>query len=141
MNAETAFFRVRTIIVKMRYYFALLLMTIVLAGCSPKTVYVPVTETHTSLDTDSLTHLVKQMMASRSSEKEKETVYVFDKTTYTVNDNGDTIGKDRDRVTDRNHERQGERYLLIKELDSLRAAKNRVDTIYQEKPYPVEKTV
>lgn len=119
-------------------YLTILLIAAVLSGCSPRVRPTVVTETHTSLDTDSLTHLIKAMMAERSLQREKETVYVFDKTTYTVNENGDTVGKERDRVTDRNHDRESREARYLHVIDSLRHARNRVDSVDVPVPYPVE---
>ena len=114
-----------------------ILIGILMSGCSPKTQPVVVRETRTVLDTDSLTHLITRLVASGVRETDRETVYVFDKTTYTVNENGDTVGKDRDRVTDRSLEWQSERTTLLAEIDSLRRPKNRVDSIECPVPYPV----
>lgn len=120
---------------------ACILIGILMSGCSPKSQPTIVTETHTTLNTDSITRLIKAMIGSNNKEKEKETVYVFDKTTYTVNNNGDTIGRDRDRVTDRSHEWQSEKAMYLHVIDYLRHVKNRADTIDRPVPYPVEKTV
>lgn len=116
----------------------MLLIIAVFMGCSPKVRPTVVTETHTSLDTDSLTHLIKAMMADRSVQREKETVYVFDKTTYTVNANGDTVGRERDRVTDRNREWESKEARYLHVIDSLRHARSRVDSVDVPVPYPVE---
>lgn len=120
---------------------ACILIGILMQGCSPKSQPSIVTATHTTLNADSLTRLIKSMIASRNTEKEKETVYVFDKTTYTVDNNGDTVGRERDRVTDRNHEWQTEKAMYLHIIDSLRHVKSRTDTIDRPVPYPVEKTV
>lgn len=111
---------------------------ILLSGCSPKTAPAVVTETHTTLNTDSLSHLIKMMMFGQSSQREKETVYVLDKTTYTVNGNGDTVCRERDRVTDRSHEWESKESRYLHVIDSLRQAKSRVDSIDRPVPYPVE---
>lgn len=120
---------------------ACILIGIMMQGCSPKSQPTIVTETHTTLNTDSLTRLIKAMIRSHNTEKEKETVYVFDKTTYTVDNNGDTVGRERDRVTDRNREWQTEKAMYLHIIDSLRHVKSRADTIDRPVPYPVEKTV
>ena len=120
---------------------ATILIGILMSGCSPKTQPVVVRETRTVLETDSLTRLITRLIASGVRETDRETVYVFDKTTYTVNENGDTVGKDRDRVTDRNREWQSERTTLLAEIDSLRKVKSRVDSIVCPVPYPVERTL
>lgn len=121
---------------------ACILIGILMQGCSPvRTRYIAATATHTTLNTDSLTWLIKTMIGSRNSEKEKETVYVFDKTTYTVNNNGDTVDRERDRVTDRSHEWQSEKAMYLHIIDSLRHVKSRTDSIDRPVPYPVEKIV
>ena len=117
---------------------ATILIGILMSGCSPKTQPVVVRETRTVLETDSLTRLITRLVDSGVRETDRETVYVFDKTTYTVNENGDTVGKDRDRVTDRSREWQSERTTLLAEIDSLRRVKSRVDSIECPVPYPVE---
>ena len=120
---------------------ATILIGILMSGCSPKTQPVVVRETRTVLETDSLTRLITRLIASGVRETDRETVYVFDKTTYTVNETGDTIGKDRDRVTDRSREWQRERTTLLAEIDSLRLVKSRVDSVECPVPYPVERTL
>lgn len=119
---------------------ACILIGILMQSCSPvRTRYIASTATHTTLNTDTLTRLIKSMIGSRYSEKEK--VYVFDKTTYTVNNNGDTVGRERDRVTDRSHEWQSEKAMYLHIIDSLRHVKSRTDSIDRPVPYPVEKIV
>ena len=125
----------------MKALLPILLVFLLLCGCSRKTAPVVVRETHTTLSTDSLTHLIKMMMSAHSSQREKETVYVYDKTTYTVNENGDTTGTEHDRVTERNHEWESEKRYYLHVIDSLKNVKSRVDSVYVEKPYPVEKIV
>ncbi len=121
---------------------ACILIGMLMQGCSPvRTRYIASTTTHTTLNTDSLTWLIKTMIRSHNTDKEKETIYVFDKTTYTVDNNGDTVGRERDRVTDRNREWQSEKAMYLHIIDSLRHVKSRADTIDRPVPYPVEKTV
>ncbi|MDE6097053.1 MAG: hypothetical protein K2G52_12805 [Muribaculaceae bacterium] len=71
---------------------ACILIGILMSGCSPKTQPVVVRETRTVLETDSLTRLINRLVAYGFRETDRETVYMIDKTTYTVNEKGDTIG-------------------------------------------------
>lgn len=118
-----------------------ILLALLLCSCSRKTAPVVVRQTHTTLSTDSLTHLIKIMMSQQSSQREKETVYVYDKTTYTVNENGDTTGTEHDRVTERNREWESEERYYQHVIDSLKNVIGRVDSVSVPVPYPVEKVV
>lgn len=115
----------------------LLTLLLLLASCT-RTVYIPTESTAVRTDTDSLTRLIRVLIENNSSKKEKETLYVLQNREVTLNENGDTIKDKTDTFV--NHDRQLEeenRQLRI-ENDSLRRLQSRTDSVYIEKPYPVE---
>ena len=117
--------------------WVLIILTLLLASCT-KTVYVPVETVTVRTDTDSLARLVTRLVETNSSRSERETLYVFRDREVTLNENGDTVREKTSTFTDRSRELETENRLLRQENDSLRHAKSRTDSVYVEKPVPVE---
>lgn len=115
-------------------------MAMLSASCT-RTVYVPVETAAVRTDADSLARLVTRLVETNSSRSERETLYVFRDREVTLNENGDTVKEKTSTFTDRSRELETENRLLRQENDSLRHAKSRTDSVYVEKPVPVERIV
>ena len=122
----------------------LLVCLCAMCGCT-KTVYLPAESSAVSVDTDSLTRLVREFAEQSSSAREKETVYVYETltNTYTLNEKGDTTRADtsRERTTDTSRELEVMNRLLVTRIDSLQQLLARKDSAVVREPYPVAKTV
>lgn len=122
----------------------LLISLCAMCGCT-KTVYLPSESRSVSVDTDSLTRLVREFTEQSSSARERETVYVYETltNTYTLNEQGDTTRADtsRERTTDKSRELEVTNRLLVARIDSLQHLLARKDSASVREPYPVEKIV
>lgn len=120
--------------------FILFCLMCAMCGCKSQE---PMVERHyhTTMQTDSLTRLLSRLVSQQTNTNERLVVLEKERIVYTVNEDGDTIGTDRDHEVDRSYalERQNERLLI--ENDSLRSVAERRDTVYREMPYPVERTL
>ncbi|MDE6534171.1 MAG: hypothetical protein K2M27_11650 [Muribaculaceae bacterium] len=116
------------------------LMVIVgLCGCSRKTApqTVELRQEQTTVDKDSLSRFLARIMGEKSTERDKETVYVFRDREVTLNDRGDTVKEKTRETVDRNREWivERERYELT--IDSLKRVIASRDSVLAEKAVPV----
>lgn len=123
----------------------LLVCLCAIAGCSPRTVYVPAESVTVHTDTDSLTRYVRELIARSSLEREKETVYIHQKesTNVTTNERGDTVRTDTRKETFVGHDKElgRENRLLTERNDSLVSVIAKKDSMLKTKPVVVEKRV
>lgn len=119
--------------------FLMLLIACGLFGC--KSQKEPMIERHytTTMQTDSLTRLLSRLVSQQTNMQERFVVMDRERIVYTVNENGDTVGTDRDHEVDRSYTLEKENRELRIENDSLRSVVERKDTVYRDVPYPVEK--
>lgn len=120
-------------------------LCILMASCSPKTVYVPVTQTQSSETSDSLARLMMRMLIHQQETKQTDSfrhIERFSESTV-VNENGDTMRHDThsDITTDRERSLENTIRIQQRTIDSLSQVKNRVDSVDRPVPYPVDKIV
>ncbi len=121
------------------------MVTIGLWGCSRRSMPPVVTETHTSLSSDSLTGFMARLLLSQQILRETES---FDRTerfseTIVLNEQGDTTRHDTHSEVSTSYvsKLEKENRILRAQLDSISKVKSRVDSVRVPVPYPVEKIV
>lgn len=120
---------------------ALLMAFMLFAMCGCRSNQEPMIERHyhTEMQTDSLTHLLKRLVNQQTNISERLVVMNREKIVYHINEDGDTIGTDREHEIDRSYTLEKENKELRVENDSLRSLAERRDTVYRDVPYPVER--
>lgn len=126
-----------------------IMMALGLNGCTHRGVSPPVIMTQRSLQSDSLVGSLLRMLVSERSELRRDSLVRFERYTEktTVNERGDTVRNDtHTEISTMEYKAlESENRLLLKEIDSLRKVRNRVDTVpkpYEVKvPYPTERSI
>ena len=121
---------------------ALLILTAILfglaCGCSRPSQPVEIRTEHHTITTDSLSRLLALTIASRTSERDKETVYVFSDRVATVSPSGDTTRADNNTLILSSRDHGYDRSLYISSIDSLRQVIAAKDSLLAEKPVRIE---
>ena len=127
----------RCIIVAILLALTLLLLHLA-CGCTRHTQPVEIRTEHHTLYTDSLSRLLATTLASRTTERDKETVYVFTDRASTVTTAGDTTRQSDHTlvIRDTSHERDTRVYQS--RIDSLHRVIADKDSLLAEKPVRIE---
>lgn len=130
---------------------AILLCAAALSGCSPRVEYVEKVRTeYRDADTTRFMALIRTLeeKASRKESHEESLIHrEWDKETVTINEKGDTVGRDRDHgsYTSLSSKERSEYERTIKsQSDSIADLQRRLSSVKVDSvpvPYPVEKTV
>lgn len=128
---------------------AALIVATLLCGCGRKTVYVPAESARTEYvyaDTAKFMAIINSLKENISQkETRKESLIHKEKETVTLNENGDTIFRDRFIYIHLESEERSEYERIIKaQKDSLSDLRQQLASVEADTirvPYPVEKTV
>lgn len=123
----------------------LLIVAVGLWGCSRRSMPPVVTETHTSYGSDSITGFMARLLLSQQILRETESLDRTERFSETIvlNEQGDTTRHDtHSEISTAYVSRlECENRMLRAQLDSISKVKSRVDSVYVDRPYPVEKIV
>ena len=113
------------------------LYLLLLCSCT-RTQYVPVESKAVSLSADSLERMIRAMAMGLVQTEHSQRVSLVEKAVYTLNEAGDTIHTLIERERDTSTEWHTKEAYYLSVIDSLKQKTSRVDSVYIEKPVPVE---
>lgn len=121
----------------MKRFLPSIILLLLLCACS-RPIYVPVESKHIETNADSLQRMVERMLTMTLQDTRTNTVFIKESATYTVNEKGDTTKTVIEREKDSSMEWNHKEAMYLAEIDSLKEKSARVDSVYVEKPVPVE---